>query len=96
MPPTRKLIAARTALDTATDDLHRARRRDEAARIASDLRAAEGVAADIDEAQRGLEAEALDEPTFEQLEGLAAKAAALRGRLDAEGTRIVVHLPEER
>lgn len=87
----RKLaVAARAALDTATDNLEQARRRDEAARLATSLRAAEGVAGDLAEGQRRLEAETLDERTFEQLEGLAAKAAGLRARLDAEGTRIVV------
>ncbi|WP_437314418.1 AAA family ATPase [Sorangium sp. So ce385] len=87
-------LDARAALHTAADDLDRARRRDEAARAARDLRAAEAVDGDIAEATRRLEKETIDERAFEQLECLAASAAALRARLDAEGTRIVVYPAE--
>jgi uncharacterized protein YhaN len=83
-------VAARAAMDAAMDGLARARQRDETARVATDLRAAETVAAEVTEAARRLEAETIDERALQQLEDLAAKTAALRGRLDAEGTRIVV------
>jgi hypothetical protein len=83
-------LAARAALDTATRDLDRARQRDEAARAAKDLRAAEDVARAVADAERRLEAETVDEHALKLLEGLAAKSKALRSRLDAEGTRIVV------
>lgn len=81
---------ARRELDAATANLDLARRRHEAARVAADLRAAEEVAGDVAEAARRLESETLDEHAFAQLEELAAKTKALRSRLDAEGTRIVV------
>lgn len=84
-------LDARAALDTATEDLERARRCEEVARVTRSLAAAEEVAVDIAEAAHRLEAEKIDERALEQLEGLAARTAALRGRLDAEGTRIVVH-----
>ncbi|HTN90237.1 MAG TPA: AAA family ATPase, partial [Sorangium sp.] len=87
-------LDARAALHTAADDLDQARRRDEAVRAARDLRAAEAVDRDIVEATRRLETETLDESAFEQLECFAASAAALRARLDAEGTRIVVYPAE--
>jgi uncharacterized protein YhaN len=83
-------LAARAALDAATRDLDRARQRDEATRVAKDLQAAEDVARAIADAERRLEAETIDEHALKLLEGLAAKSDALRGRLNAEGTRIVV------
>lgn len=82
--------AARTSLDAAMDELVRARRREAVARVAGELRAAEAVATQIAEIARRLEAETIDERALQQLEELAAKTAALRSRLDAEGTRIVV------
>jgi AAA domain len=83
-------VEARAGLDAATDGLDRARQRSEVARIAEGLHAAEKVAGDVAEAESRLKAETLDAQSFEQLEGLAAKATALRSRLDADGTRIVV------
>lgn len=85
---------ARTGLDTATGELERARRREEAERILGDLRAAEEVGGAAAEAEQRLEAEKIDEPALEQIESLSAKTAALRARLDSEGTRIVVFSAE--
>ena len=85
--------AARQALDVASERLDAARRQEEAARVATALGKADGVASELATAERQKMEEALDERTFEQLESLAGKAADLRARLDAEGTRIVVYPP---
>lgn len=84
------VLDARAALDGAVASLDRSRRRDEAARVAGDLRAAEEVAAELAAASRRLEEEALDERLLEEIEVLTERTRAVRARLEAEGTRIVV------
>jgi hypothetical protein len=84
-------VAARGAFDAAMERLDQARRREEATRLSRALAKAEETASELDRAVRQKATEAIDERTFEQLESLAGRAADLRARLDAEGTRIVVY-----
>jgi len=88
------VVAAREALDAGNERLEEARRREEATRVAMALGKAEDVANELAVAERQGTEEALDERTFERLESLGRRAADLRARLDAEGTRIIVYPPE--
>jgi predicted nucleic acid-binding Zn-ribbon protein len=87
-------VDARAAVDACAERLDEARRREEATRVTTALGKAEEVANELAAAERQAREEALDERTFEELERLAGKAADLRARLDADGTRIIVYPPK--